>query len=591
MLAAIAQKIEPYAPGQSHRIFLFLVSYRWASLIPALWLVLHPSEYEAVFDLAWVLGVAAANALLITLFHRPLNRRLLKQPLLLGIDLLFSAGLLAVSGGSGSPFYLYALSPLLAGAFFFQYKGALAVTLAFTPLFWLALTYSNQLVPSGPVNPSQLFSQVAGIWLMPFLVAYPSALLERLRSASHELTGTRDHLAQQNQELAKANHQLKIIHEMTVLLQAAPDIWTVQQRVLDAVIRELGFSRAVVGLVDPVTQALGDWSASPGEGRAQTHSAPLTSLPLELESGPLVQALLNQEPCFFSAGELLAYDERLNFWLSGHSWLCLPFTLRERPVGVLLVEVDSPEPSLSHHQQLMLNVVSSQAAVALGTTMVCIDRTRRLAVEQERNRIARDIHDTVAQSLFGIVFSLDACTEMLPEKAPEVRSELLDLRDLASDVRDQVRSSIYDLWPSELDLERFKADLSSYVSRCSRPQPFELIFTINGDFSRLSPAVKRALYRVAQEALSNTVHHSAASSARLCLAIDSSAVHMKVRDYGRGFDPEAVLSRQRDRERFGLHGIQERVRELGGDSEIWSEPEQGAFILVSLPVQGSKHGG
>ena len=583
MLAAITHKLEPYAPRQAYRIFLFLVSYRWASLIPALWLVLYPSENLSV-NLHWVLGIAAANNLLITLFHRPLNQRLLTNPGLLGVDLLFSAGLLAFSGGSESPFYLYALSPLLAGAFFFQFKGALAVTATFTPLFWMALRFSSQLVPTGPVNPSQLFSQVAGIWLMPFLVAYPSALLERLRAASLELTGARDHLAQQNQELAKANHQLNIIHDMTVLLQAAPDIWTVQQRVLDAVIRELGFPRAVVGLVDPVNQTLGDWRASPNVNHPHAVSETPIALPLEPENGSLVQSLLQQETRFFPVGDLLAQDTSLNSWLGGSSWLCLPFTLRDRPVGVLLVEVDGPELALTHHQQVMLDVVASQAAVALGTTMVCIDRTKRLAVEQERNRIARDIHDTVAQSLFGIVLTLDACTDMLPSKASEVRNELLDLRDLASDVREQVRRSIYDLWPSELNLERFQADLSGYVSQCSRPQPFDLSFTISGDFSRLSPAVKRTLYRVAQEALSNTLHHSGASSARVCLAVDSSQVHMKVRDSGCGFDPQVVLSRQRDRERFGLHGIQERVRELGGESEIWSEPEQGAFILVSLPV-------
>jgi signal transduction histidine kinase len=584
MLATIAQKIEPYAPGQAQRIFLFLVGYRWASLIPTLWLVLHPSENEAAFHLGWVLVVAGVNTMLITLFHRPLNQRLLKQPFLLGIDLFFSAGLLAVSGGSSSPFYLYALSPLLAGAFFFQFKGALVVTTAFTPLFWLALRFSNQFGPSVPVSPSQLFSQIAGIWLMPFLVAYPSALLERLRAASRELTGTRDHLAQQNMELENANHQLKIIHGMTLLLQAAPDIWTVQQRVLDAVVGELGFSQAVVGLVDPVNEDLGDWRSSQNEHHSQEAPPQLISLPLTPESGPLVQALLNQEECIYKAGDPITRDERLNAWLGGNSWLCLPFTLRERPVGVLLVEVDDLQPSLSHHQQVMLDVVVSQAAVALGTTMVCIDRTRRLAVEQERNRIAREIHDTVAQSLFGIVYTLDACTDMLPEKAVEVRSELLDLRDLASDVRDQVRRSIYDLWPSELNLERFQADLNGYVSQCARAQPFELNFTTCGDFSRLSPAIKRTLYRVAQEALSNTVHHSGASSATVCLAVDSSQVHMKVRDHGCGFDPQVVLSRQRDRERFGLHGIRERVRELGGESEIWSEPEQGAFILVSLPV-------
>lgn len=584
MFASIAKKLYPFGPGQETRMFLLLVVYRWASLIPAVWLILYPALNPTVIHPAWVLAVATVNNLLITIFYRSLNQRLLKQPGLLMIDLFFSAGLLAISGGLSSPYYLYGLSPLLAGAFFFQFKGALAATAAFTPLYWLALSLSSQFLEPMLPDPSRLFLQIAGIWLMPFLVAYPSLLLERLGTASRELTGARDHLSQQNRELAEANHQLKIIHEMTVLLQAAPDIWTVQQRVLDAVTRELGFSRAVVGLVDPVNQVLGEWRASPDEPYPQAGPTPLISLPLIPDSGPLVQALLSQEPCFFQAGDFFSFEERLNSWLAGGSWLGLPFTLRDHPVGILLVGVDGPKPSLSEHQEGMLEVVASQAAVALGTTMVCIDRTRRLAVEHERNRIARDIHDTVAQSLFGIVFTLDASVEMLPEKADEVRDELLDLRNLARNVRDQVRRSIYDLWPSELDLERFKADLTGFVSQAARPQPLELVFTTSGDFNRLSPAVKRTLYRIAQEAMTNTIHHSGASSARLCLAVDSNQVHMKVRDYGCGFNPQQVLSRQSDRERFGLHGIQERVKDLGGEIEIWSEPDEGTSILVSLPV-------
>jgi signal transduction histidine kinase len=585
MFATITRNLKQYKAGQEPSIFLFLVVYRWASLIPAVWLFLNPSENTPGFGLSWTLGIAIANNFLITLFHRPLNHRLVRQPGLLGIDLLFSAGLLSVSGGANSPFFLYSLNPLLAGAFFFYIKGALASAAAFTPLYWLALNLSGWLFPSVPPYPSQLFSHIASIWLIPFLVAYPSLLLERLRAASQELTGARDHLAQQNKELAAANHQLKIIQEMTVLLQSAPDIWTVQQRVLDAVTQELGFRRAVVGLVDPVNQVLGEWRAVPEIPSQGARSLSLISLPLSSANGPLVQTLLSQKPRFFQAGDSLVHDGQLNTWLEGGSWLCFPFILRDHPVGILLVGVDGPDTSLSEHQQVMLDVVSSQASVALGTTMVCIDRTRRLAVEQERNRIARDIHDTVAQSLFGIVFTLDASVNMLPEKADEVRTELLDLRDLARNVRDQVRRSIYDLWPSELDLERFKTDLTGYVLQSARTQPFELSFTTSGDFGRLSPAVKRTLYRVALEALANTVHHSGASEAQVCLSVESDQVHMKVRDYGCGFEPELVLSRQRDRERFGLQGIQERVRELGGDIEIWSEPEQGAFILVSLPVQ------
>jgi signal transduction histidine kinase len=105
---------------------------------------------------------------------------------------------------------------------------------------------------------------------------------------------------------------------------------------------------------------------------------------------------------------------------------------------------------ISAEREATLTTVANQAALALGTTILCIDRARRLAVEQERNRIARDIHDTVAQSLFGIVYSLEACINMLPGQADSVRDELIELRALASGAHDEVRRSIFDMWPSSL---------------------------------------------------------------------------------------------------------------------------------------------
>jgi signal transduction histidine kinase len=244
------------------------------------------------------------------------------------------------------------------------------------------------------------------------------------------------------------------------------------------------------------------------------------------------------------------------------------------------------DPDLSEDQRTVLDVLVSQAAVALGTTMLCVDRTQRLAVEQERNRIARDIHDTVAQSLFGVVFSLDACISILPGDPNRVRQELLELRDLASGVRDEVRNSIFDLWPSELTLARFQDDLHNYASSCCRPQEFNVEFTTQGDFDRLSPMIRRSLYRVAQEALANAARHSGANTARVALRAENDRVHLCVEDHGRGFDTQKALAREGEHERFGLHGIQERIRSLGGRVTITSEIGQGTRLMVQVPTEG-----
>jgi signal transduction histidine kinase len=244
---------------------------------------------------------------------------------------------------------------------------------------------------------------------------------------------------------------------------------------------------------------------------------------------------------------------------------------------------------LTRQREDVVTLVANQAALALGTTILCIDRARRLAVETERNRIARDIHDTVAQSLFGITYSLDACVNMLPEHADDVKKELTELRTLASGAHDEVRRSIFDLWPSALTMEIFQTDLVNYVNSCCRPRAFSIVFNHSGDFNSLPSGLRRAVYRMAQEALANSARHSGASSARLCLNVDDGRVDMSVSDEGRGFDPAVALSRSVNREHFGLHGIQERARALGGECEIVSAPGKGARMLIEIPVNGHSH--
>jgi len=569
----------PQPVFRANRIFAFLVIFRWASLLPALLTLSVANRSEQFPHPVIILSIALLANLFISLTHRRLNQLVIDHPALISIDLLFSAVVLALSGSSHSPYYLYALSPLLAGAFFFQMPGALTASLVFTPLFLLG-SYMNSQIGSAQTDLIVLTTQLAGIWLIPILFAYPAILLKDIDQAREELSTARDELTQKHENLATAHRQLEIIHDLTVLLQAAPDLISVQERVLGAVTTDLGFSKAVVALVDPAREELGGWLVYP-----QDESFPKTeTLPLKSENGEAIKALLNRN-MFTSNGATLVSDSTLNNWLSQNNWLVLPLYLREHPVGILLVE----ESGLTAERQNTLLTVANQAALALGTTILCIDRARRLAVETERNRIARDIHDTVAQSLFGIVYSLDACITMLPQKADDVKKELIDLRSLANSAHDEVRRSIFDLWPSALTIELFMADLTNYVNGCCRPRSFSIIFSNNGDFNSLSSGLRRTVYRMAQEALANSARHSGAQSARLCLTVTDDEVYLVVSDDGKGFDPSLALSRSQNREHFGLHGMQERARAMGGDCEIISQPDAGARIMINLPILGNHH--
>ncbi len=572
---------------RSDRIFPFLAAYRWASLVPALPILIqgNGTETPSLIPPLWTfLLVVLANSI-ISIINRPLNRLVTERPLAMGIDLLFCSFILAVSGGSHSPYYLYALSPLLAGAFFFQMRGALATAASFTVLYLASDLIAHRLTDLQPSGSMTLITQLAGIWLIPILLAYPSVLLKEIERARDDLSTARDELAEKHQNLAVAHRQLKVIHDLTVLLQAAPDLISVQQRVLGAATTGLGFRRAVVGVVDPAREEMGGWMLYP----VNSSFPSIDPLPLEPENGEIFKALIERN--IFTTrndGEILINHPALNSWLKTCQWYVYPLSLREHAVGVLMVELDKGK-ELTRQREDVITMVANQAALALGTTILCIDRARRLAVETERNRIARDIHDTVAQSLFGIVYSLDACVTMLPQKADDVRKELIELRSLANSAREEVRRSIFDMWPSALTLEVFQADLANYISSCCRPRSFSIIFNHHGDFNSLPSGLRRTIYRMAQEALANSARHSGADSARLCLTIADHEVFLDVSDQGKGFDPSVALSRSQNREHFGLHGIQERARALGGDCEIISQPDAGARIMINLPINGHHH--
>ncbi len=565
----------------SGRVFLFLVTFRWFSLLVAALALFVPSDETQIAtflsNLRIFLFIIFVN-LFVSLFVRHINQLIIKYPIIIGIDLIFGAFVLFISGGSYSPYYLFSLSPLLASAFFFHVRGAVISAIFFTFLYFVADFWAHRAHELPPTDSITLITHLAIIWLLPVLLAYPAVLLQKIKQAHDELVLARDELATKHKNLIATYRKLRIIHELITVLQASLDIGSMQKCLLDMITERLGFPSVLMALVDPIHEELENWMFSSN----QSSFPAVESLPLHEENGELCRAILHNRPFITTSEELVISHPQLNTWLRSRRWYVYPLWLREHAVGVLLVELDMDEKFGGERQEI-LELVANQAVIALGTIILCIDRARRLAVETERNRIARELHDTVAQSLFGIVYSLDACITMLPEHVDKVKEELIELRALASNTHNEVRQSILDMWPSTLTLELFESDLRSYVTACSL-RPFEIVFEHYGDFNDLPPGLRRTLYRIAQEALTNAARHSGTNAATLSLTITEDRVCLVVTDKGQGFDPDLVLARSRNREHFGLRGIQERAQALGGQCHIQSRLGAGTSITVTLPI-------
>lgn len=573
------------------RFFRLLVIYRWVSLMPAL-LFLAASIDEGLVPAEIILALAVIGNLFVTFGAGRLRDLLVRYPWILLADLVFSVGLLLFSGGGAGPYFMYSFSPLLAAAFFFQVRGGLVASGVYSLLFLIDLF----LISSGPPaigDAIRWTTQIAGVWLVPTVVGALSSISKELRSANEDLSGTKRELSDHNLDLTEAHRQLQTIHDLTRLLQAAPDVRTMQEQVLGTLSQSLQTPRALLGLVKPGTNILHSWRAlEAGTFHADPDISPQLPLRLDTPDAPLVREVLTTaQPRHLGQADTAQLHPPLREWLAGQHALLVPLIFHEQPVGILLIPSGEDELVYSGERFHLIKTLANQAATSLGTTMLCVERAQDLAVEQERNRIAREIHDTVSQSLFGMSYSLDACIRMLPANVDGVKHELIELQSLANQTREQVRHSIFDLWPSSLTLDIFQSDLDHYISHCFRLIPFNIHFDINGDFDGLSPAVRRNLYRITQEALTNTLNHAGVDEAWVRMAIEPEALDLAIEDRGVGFDVANALARDYSREHFGLHGIRERTWAMGGRCEIDSEPNAGSRIHISVPLRRQRIGG
>jgi two-component system, NarL family, sensor histidine kinase UhpB len=194
------------------------------------------------------------------------------------------------------------------------------------------------------------------------------------------------------------------------------------------------------------------------------------------------------------------------------------------------------------------------------------------AQEEERARVARDLHDEVNQSLTGLLLRLEAVREAAP---PELEAEIADTKALANRAMRELLSLARQLRPTALDDLGLVAAIAGQVEQVSRSK-LSADLIEEGDFSDLDSDVQLVVYRVAQEALSNAVRHSGAERIEVALRRGRAGVELTVSDDGRGFAFEASESG------LGIAGMRERALLLGGELTIESRPGRGTTVRLSV---------
>ncbi len=210
-------------------------------------------------------------------------------------------------------------------------------------------------------------------------------------------------------------------------------------------------------------------------------------------------------------------------------------------------------------------------------------QTRGLAVVDERNRMAREIHDTLAQGLIGIIWQLNAAERTL-QTDPEGGMRALDrARGLASESLQEARRSVWELRAGPLEGRTLSAAVRQEAERTFAETETKIAVSVSEGERVLPSGVEVAVFRIFQEALTNARKHAAASEVEVQLAFGDSELRLTVRDHGVGFVPEAQASIGTE-EHFGLISMRERARLLGGRVTVASEPGTGTTVELTLPV-------
>ena len=277
-----------------------------------------------------------------------------------------------------------------------------------------------------------------------------------------------------------------------------------------------------------------------------------------------------------------AYREAIGQRLLGpsvcsRSWMGVPLIIEDRGIGMLHLDHQLPDYFTPHHAQLAM-IIANQAAVAIQNAARYED-AQRVAVLNERARLARDLHDSIIQAVYGMMWNMRSAHEIVLSDANRADKLVVQALNTARTCLLDLRSLIFELRPELLEQYGLAGLLARHIESVQTGFPVDISLEIDGE-PELPLRAKETLYRIAQEALQNAVKHSQAQQVRLRLQQVLNEIFLEVQDDGVGFDPNTPSAGQ-----FGLLSMRERAAQLGGKLEIISSRGRGTQVQILIPVQ------
>jgi PAS domain S-box-containing protein len=281
----------------------------------------------------------------------------------------------------------------------------------------------------------------------------------------------------------------------------------------------------------------------------------------------------SEEARQFRLGDIPLQDAMLG---KARSWLGAPLIVKNQLLGILRLSHSQPDRFNQRHAQLV-TAIANQAAMAIENAQL-YDKSRQLAALGERQRLARELHDSVSQALYGISLGTHTAIALArrdPEKLDDVLKYVLSLAEAGLT---EMRALIFELRPDSLETDGLIGALSR-AAAATQARRGVTVKTNLCDEVQMPIEVKEALYRISQEAMQNAIKHANPSEICLDLSCSGNVVEMLISDDGRGFDTSQSFPGH-----LGLRSMSERATRLGGTMVIDSAPGKGTRVKVKLPI-------
>lgn len=395
------------------------------------------------------------------------------------------------------------------------------------------------------------------------------------------------------QDLLRKNQQLAILNKISTTVNESLDLKEMLERSLSEILRLTGID---VGAIFLLNESLGDLNLMAHQGLSK--EAAQLAAQLGMLDGSCGGVIERGQVAIVP--DITRYrGKRANSLIREHlkSLMHVPLTAKGCTLGSMCVATKERNSFMKEDEEL-LTAIGSQIAVAIENARLYAELQHKEhiravlykkivnAQEEERRRIARELHDDISQALTALIFSAEEGLEL--SKASEIKQRLEIMRELMQNTLDGIHQIIFNLRPSMLDHLGLLPAIRWFAESHLEPKNVRVIIKQETPINRLSPELETAIFRVVQEAINNIARHSAARNVELKMWLMQDQLCVDIFDDGIGFEINSVTISPDSGRGLGLLGMEERLELLNGELTIEAAPGAGTRISIRVPSNGKE---